>query len=193
MKKKKIFVLIGKSASGKDTLFNKLKDSLYFDPVISDTTRPMRPGERDGVEYNFISNDKFISGINDGKYVEYRKYHTVDGLWYYGVKVDSLHLDNVYPMIVIMDFDGYRDLKSALAGKEVEIIGIYLQADETLRKKRAIKRQLGCFDEGEWNRRAKDDDEKFSMDIAEKEGCLLLNNNTGFDIIVNTIILIGLC
>ena len=51
----KIYVLIGKSATGKDTLYRKLLEDARIDfrPIITYTTRPIRKGEQNGVEYFF--------------------------------------------------------------------------------------------------------------------------------------------
>lgn len=52
-------ILMGKSAAGKDTLLNKLVAQGKYKPIISYTTRPMREGETDGVEYHFVTETQF--------------------------------------------------------------------------------------------------------------------------------------
>ena len=56
----KIFFVTGKSCTGKDTIFSILKDNsrLNLKTVVGYTTRPMRVGEQDGVEYFFVDEDK---------------------------------------------------------------------------------------------------------------------------------------
>ena len=55
----KIFCLMGKSSSGKDTIFKELKDDtdLNLKPIISYTTRPKRVSETQGIEYFFIAKE----------------------------------------------------------------------------------------------------------------------------------------
>ena len=56
----KIFFVLGKSCSGKDTIFKKLKEDreLNLNTVTGYTTRPMREGEINGVEYFFVNNEE---------------------------------------------------------------------------------------------------------------------------------------
>ena len=70
-----LVVLSGPSGSGKDTVLNKLKESEFsFDKTISATTRAMREGEKDGVDYYFIDKTTFEKKIENGEFVEYTVY-----------------------------------------------------------------------------------------------------------------------
>jgi Guanylate kinase. len=81
----KLYCLLGKSGSGKDTIFKLLMNdkSLRLSPVITYTTRPRREHETDGVEYNFITPEELMRLKAEGKIIEMRKYNTVKGVWYY--------------------------------------------------------------------------------------------------------------
>lgn len=57
--KKPIFILIGPSASGKTTLIKKSKNELNFGVIISTTTRNPRIGEKNGVDYYFVTRNEF--------------------------------------------------------------------------------------------------------------------------------------
>ena len=75
-----IVILIGKSASGKDTIARKLVEvgpKGFFTKLVGTTTRPIRENERDGVDYNFISKDEFLQLINNDMLLEYRAYNTL--------------------------------------------------------------------------------------------------------------------
>ena len=64
-------ILCGKSGSGKDTILKRLCKR-GFTPIVSLTSRPIREGETNGVEYNFVSRELFESLIRDKKLIEYR-------------------------------------------------------------------------------------------------------------------------
>ena len=84
----KIFCLMGKSSSGKDTIFKEIsnKKELRLNPIVLYTTRPKRTNETNGVEYFFINEDKLEQFKDQGKIIECRKYDTVHGPWYYSTR-----------------------------------------------------------------------------------------------------------
>ncbi|HSE40761.1 MAG TPA: guanylate kinase, partial [Acidobacteriota bacterium] len=78
MKKQRnnVFIISAPSGSGKTTLIDLLlseNPSLMFS--ISHTTRPPRPGERNGVEYFFINEDEFLKMIQEDRFLEWAKVH----------------------------------------------------------------------------------------------------------------------
>ena len=89
----KIYCLMGKSSSGKDTIYKKLLERLpdRFKTIIPYTTRPIRDGETNGVEYFFRSVPEYTDLEKAGKIIESRVYHTIHGDWYY-FTVDDGHL-----------------------------------------------------------------------------------------------------
>ena len=99
----KIFYIMGKSSTGKDTIYKRLLDdsSLHLKSIVSYTTRPIRVNETDGVEYYFTDEDGFAGLMASGKVVEHREYRTVHGLWRY-FTVDDGQIDlskNSYLMV----------------------------------------------------------------------------------------------
>ena len=80
-----IAFLMGKSSSGKDNIFKALvgDKELNLKTVIMYTTRPMRAGEADGVEYYFVDDKTACELENSDKIIEMRKYQTVYGEWKY--------------------------------------------------------------------------------------------------------------
>ena len=80
-----IYIIMGKSASGKDTVFGRLKEdsSLGLKTVTMYTTRPMREGERDGREYFFTDEERAKEYGRAGRVIELREYNTVHGIWKY--------------------------------------------------------------------------------------------------------------
>ena len=82
-----ILLISGPSGSGKSTLLSRLMaefDNIYFS--ISSTTREPRAGERDGIDYHFITTDEFKQGINQGKFLEWANVHKN----YYGTSLEPV-------------------------------------------------------------------------------------------------------
>ena len=91
----KIYCIIGKSSSGKDTIYKKLiqdKD-LNLHHIVPYTTRPIREGEKEGIEYHFTDEATLQKYRDHNKLVECRAYQTIYGIWYYyTVKDDQIDL-----------------------------------------------------------------------------------------------------
>ena len=92
----KIFLLMGKSASGKDTIYTRLLNDkrLGLKPYVGYTTRPIRTREIEGVEYHFTTEEQLKEYENSGRLIEKRVYHTVHGDWYYYSVDDGADLEN---------------------------------------------------------------------------------------------------
>ena len=153
-----LLLYIGKSGAGKDTMTKRAVASgkkLF----VSYTTRPMREGEVDGIDYHFVTKEEFLELYDKGVIVESRSYNTlvagVEDTWYYG----SPQLD------CKEDYVGTATITSAMSlidiyGRE-NVNVIYVFADDEIRKARAKKR--GSFDETEWNRRLPADEIDFDI------------------------------
>ena len=161
VKAKKIFALLGYSSVGKDTILKQvLKDMDDVKPIISTTTRPMRKGETEGVEYYFIDDTEFFRRGTD--FVEQRIYHTKvkengvekDATWRYGIERAELEKDDY--LIVIVDSVGYKELKNYVGNGR--IVPIFISAPQEELRTRALAR--GDL-EAEVDRRLKDDYERF--------------------------------
>ena len=80
----KIFYVMGKSSSGKDTIYKRLMEkNPDFRTVVPYTTRPVRDGEKDGVEYFFADEAQLNEMQEAGKVIEVRSYNTRCGVWTY--------------------------------------------------------------------------------------------------------------
>ena len=75
----KIFCVMGKSASGKDTIYNKIlqDDSLMLSRIIPYTTRPIRDGETQDKDYHFCNEEDVKRLSAQGRIIELREYNTV--------------------------------------------------------------------------------------------------------------------
>ena len=87
-----IFVVVGKSGVGKDTIINNyLKKNDNITKVTQYTTRPMRLDEINGKEYNFISDEEFDILLSENKFCCVGKYQVANGdTWKYAVKIEDL-------------------------------------------------------------------------------------------------------
>lgn len=137
----KLFVLMGKSATGKDTIFKYIMGlaGQFLNTVILYTTRPIRTGEREGVEYYFTTEEQMKQMEQQGKIIECRCYNTIYGKWYYFTADDGqINLFN-QNYLMIATLEGYEKLR-AFYGKE-NVIPIYIEVEAGIRLERAIKRE----------------------------------------------------
>lgn len=86
----KILILVGVTCSGKTRVGDELVKKHGFEKLVTYTTRPPRPKEKDGVDYYFISRDEFSEKVRGGFFAEWQSYQMADGQWVsYGTsKVD---------------------------------------------------------------------------------------------------------
>lgn len=137
----KIFCIMGKSGSGKDTILkeiNKIKD-LNLKTIVTYTTRPKRNNETYGIEYFFIDKEKLEEFKEEGKIIECRTYDTVHGKWYY-LTVDDGQINlekNNY--IVIVTLEAYSDFRKYFG--DDKLVPLYIDLDDGIRLERALKRE----------------------------------------------------
>lgn len=67
----KIFIISGPAGAGEDSVIKGLKDLVEFDKVVTTTTRAMRPEDKEGVSYYFVTKEEFKKGIEENKFFEY--------------------------------------------------------------------------------------------------------------------------
>ena len=136
-----IYCIMGKSSSGKDTIFKLLlgRDDLQLKRIVSYTTRPIRSNEKPGEEYNYVSIEEKDALVASGKVIEIRKYDTVHGPWFYFTvddgkidieKDDYLVIGTVESFVKIRDYYGSD-----------KVMPIYIEVDDGLRLSRALDRE----------------------------------------------------
>ncbi len=136
-----IYYMMGKSASGKDTLFQRLlgESGLPLKTVVLYTTRPMRAGERDGVEYFFCGEEQVREFERQGKIIELRAYQTVHGVWkYFTAADDQMDLER-QSYLMIGTLESYLKIREYY-GKE-RVIPIYIEVEDGERLQRALERE----------------------------------------------------
>ena len=137
----RIFFVLGKSCSGKDTIFRYLKEKkeLKLKTVVGYTTRPMRVGEENGKEYFFVDRDELEKLKIEGKIIECRDYDTVYGIWSYFTVDDgqiNLGKDNY---LYIGTLQSYMEM-TKYYGNDV-VVPLYIEVETGERLSRAVKRE----------------------------------------------------
>lgn len=139
----KIYYMMGKSSTGKDTLFKKLLDEpeFHFKTLVPYTTRPIRSGERDGVDYFFTNEEGLAQIKNDGRLIELRSYNTVHGIWNY-FTVDDGQVDLAqYDYLLIGTLESYQAVRAYFGADKLVPVLIWL--DDGVRLQRALDREKG--------------------------------------------------
>nr|WP_296267417.1 guanylate kinase [uncultured Merdimonas sp.] len=136
----KIYYMMGKSSSGKDTLFKEVKNALpELKTITLYTTRPIRKGEKDGVEYFFVTDEVLDAYERQGKLVEQRVYDTVCGPWRYAT-VDDGQIDlESGDYLVIGTLESYEKMRT-FYGRDA-LIPLYIEVEDGERLERALKRE----------------------------------------------------
>lgn len=127
-----IFAILGRSGSGKTTITKIVENTLLIKRIIMHTTRPMRIGEEQGVEYVFTDNDSFISNFGNMVATDFIK----DRDWHYGYsKKELLDYDN---SVVAVSPKGYKELVDEFGEM---VVGIYIYVEPRELLKRSISRE----------------------------------------------------
>ena len=109
----KVFVITGPSGVGKGTLIRGLlARAPELELSVSATTRPPRPGERDGVDYHFLSEDEFERRLAAGDFIEHATY---SGRRYGTLRSElDKRLEAGVPVVLEIEVQGARQVREAL-------------------------------------------------------------------------------
>jgi guanylate kinase len=109
----RVFVITGPSGVGKGTLIRGLREHLpELELTVSATTRPPRPGERDGIDYHFMTPDQFEAAVRAGDFLEYADYSGNR----YGTLRDEVErrLQSGTPVALEIELQGARQVRQAM-------------------------------------------------------------------------------
>lgn len=136
-----IYLLLGKSASGKDTLYRRLleMEDLGLGTIVSYTTRPIRDGEAEGREYHFTTVPAYLEDQERGLVIEARCYDTVMGPWYYYIKNDGQIDLEKRSCLLIGTLESCLSLQKAFGPDRV--VPIYVEVEDGERLSRALARE----------------------------------------------------
>ena len=184
----KIYCMMGKSSSGKDTLYQKVLERLpQIHRVVPYTTRPIREGEQDGVEYHFVDDKQLAELETDGKIVELRAYNTVHGIWKY-FTVDDGQIDlEQGDYLLIGTLETYEKIREYYGAEH--LVPIYIEVEDGERLARALERERrqAVPKYKEMCRRFLADEEDFSEENLKRLGIDKRYRNTDMETCLNEI------
>jgi guanylate kinase len=108
-----VFVITGPSGVGKGTLIRLLRERIpALELSVSATTRAPRPGEENGVDYHFLSDEEFAEKVAAGEFVEWAQY---SGRRYGTLRAElERHLDAGHPVVLEIEVQGARQVRKAM-------------------------------------------------------------------------------
>ena len=164
-----MLILSSPSGVGKTTLTKKIQQKYpSFKISVSNTTRTPRSNEVDGIDYHFVSKDKFMSLVNQEKFYEYAKIFEN----YYGTLKKNVD-DTIIKNDIIFDID-WQGTKQLSKFKNLNLIKIYLiTKNKKELKNRLIKRNQNTSKEVEKRFKSFDDDIKHWNDYDY----IIINDN----------------
>ena len=128
-----LYIIAAPSGTGKTSLVKAMVESIPHVRVsISHTTRPIRPGEKDGINYHFTHEDSFLDLMNNGQFLEYAEvfgnYYGTSEIWV------REQLDCGEDVILEIDWQGAQQIRRLMP----EAIGIFILPPS----KKALKKRL---------------------------------------------------
>lgn len=177
-----MIIIIGKTASGKDTIVKELYLNYSFKKIVTYTTRPMRKNEIDGTTYHYISNEEFKKKINEGFFAEYKSYQSEFSEWFYGTSEESI-INSDSKSIIILTPQGYKDILSKYPNLNCK--SIYLYASDRTIRERLIQRG---DDESEARRRVRHDKKDFRGIEKIVDNVICNNNDRPFEKVIKNIL-----
>lgn len=160
-----MIILVGESASGKSTIERILAEKYGYIKTVSYTTRPKRDGEKDGLNYNFISQDEFTEKFNNNFFVEVGAYNG----WWYGTTKNQYSKNTV----CVLTPHGLRQIKKNIKTEDLNITTFYIKVP---RRDRLIKILQRGDEVDEAIRRNQSDVGQYDG-IEDEVDCILENNN----------------
>lgn len=136
----KIYYIIGKSSSGKDTIFKELLARIpQLKRVVPYTTRPVREGEENGVEYFFTDEEQVQKLEQAGRIIELRAYDTACGVWKYFTADDGQIDLEAGNYLMIGTLEAYEKMIQYYGAEK--IIPLYIEVEDGERLSRALARE----------------------------------------------------
>ena len=186
----KIYYLMGKSSTGKDTIYKELRKRMpQLKNVTIYTTRPQRGGEKEGEEYFFATENELEKFKTEGRLIEERAYNTVYGIWRYFTADDgqfNFELEE-QNYLMIGTLESYEKMKDYFGSEKV--VPLYIEVEDGERLSRALAREKAQKEPkyAEMCRRFLADSKDFSEENLARAGITERYENTDFEDVVEKI------
>ena len=177
----KLFMLLGRSSCGKDTLMKRVIDEGLAYPLIYHTTRHIREGEINGVQYFFGDENDFKKSEESGSILEYRSYNVHGSVWYYWTEYDIQFRQNKN-LICTGTLDMLKSYRDKII--DYDIIPIMITVNDLLLVERALGRekQMATPNIVEMCRRYISDYEDYSSDkVRESNIQYFISNDSSIE------------
>ncbi len=185
-----IFYIMGKSSSGKDSLYKRVQEEMdSLRSVTLYTTRPIRQGEVEGKEYYFVSDEECDRLCELGSVIELRAYNTIHGIWkYFTVDDEQIYLQE-QSYLMIGTLESYEAMCRYFGGNIM--VPIYIEVEDGIRLERALKREQAQKEPKylELCRRFLADAEDFSREKLDALNMARVFENSDFDRCLDEILL----
>lgn len=186
-----LIYIMGKSSAGKDTIYQKVKEKIDTNLYIPYTTRPMREGETQGREYNFITREEFNILEKEQKVMENRNYNVINkngerDIWTYATIADK-QWEKEGDFLSIGTLESYTSILKYLRShpeKSLRMVPVYIQISEEERKRRAIAREKTQIKPNfeEMERRLRADNIDFSSEKLRDAGISQFETFENYDL-----------
>ncbi len=175
----KIIFYIGPSSSGKDTFYKYTSENYDISDIVLYTTRPIREGEKEGVNYFYITKEKMNDMEKKGMLIERRDYNTKYGIWSYATSRYNIKDNTNY--LTLNTWDGYKSFNNYY--DDNKLLPVYFMLDPKVRLERALKRESKeenpKYDEVE--RRFKSDLKDYRKELIDIYKPYIIDNNGTID------------
>ena len=180
----KVITITSPSSAGKDTILNEVvKINENITSITSMTSRPMREGEVQDKQYHFRSYEEMKTMINNNEFIEHKAYEVATGEeWLYGVHKDEIDKNKDETKIVIVDYNGLKELREYCENNGIEIISYYIECSPRERLLRSLNREVNANADivKEMCRRLLDDELNV---VPARDICIVIKNESRQDFI----------
>ena len=178
----KVITITSPSSAGKDTILNEVvKINKNITSITSMTSRPMREGEIQDKQYHFRSYEEMKTMINNNEFIEHKAYEVATGEeWLYGVHKDEIDKNKDETKIVIVDYNGLKELREYCENNGIEIISYYIECNSRERLLRSLNREVNANADivKEMCRRLLDDELNV---VPARDICIVIKNESRQD------------
>lgn len=184
--KKKLYCILGETGSGKNTIEKELEH--FFNILVNTCTREIRPGEKEGKDYYYITLEKFNKKLESGEIAEFIEVETKETCGRknkYGLYKSELKKAEKNISIISLPLDRYINLSTYILENKlkIEVVPIYIKTDRQVRYEKLLERHQYDLDSHikEIDRRMAVDDVLFKNIEKDIENLTVLQNNYDFN------------